>query len=797
MKIDPRFIQETGRDIYTGNELLVKGALESEGGVHLLTGYPGSPIAGFFDACQTIGPLLREHGVVARLAGNEALSVAMVNGSQMTACRAVVAFKSVGMHVASDALALGVLAGTKGEGGAVVVCGDDPWSDSTQVPADSRYLAEHVRMPMLEPTSPQEVKDWVDVAFQLGRAGSIYIGYSMPVALADGGGTVDVRPNHFPQLNTNQRTTLSYVKDIEPDLDQFVLLPPRSWRREQGMADRHAAVCAEARQLGVNRIDHKRQKGETSALGFVASGMGYAYLRHALDELGLTGRLPILKLGLSYPLDEQLVVEFAGQCEQIVVVEERRAFLETHIKALLSAARQRDGLDVSVWGKELPGGLPGMPGERGLNPSIVMDRLVPLIRDHPTLPIEMTNGRLTDELDWIRRTGDVDFRLPLRTPTFCPGCPHRDSSSVLMELRNDLLDPDYMQRAHHRGPVDLVSHGDTGCYTMLMFEPTKPLMHNYSGMGLGGATGAGVDPFIDNKQIVFMGDGTFYHSGQVAISQSIYTGQDITYIILDNKTTAMTGHQPNAGVEHDLTGDEMNPEDIERIVRGMVPKETTADVRVVRMDPSDRDAYRKMLEKTILADGVKIVVADKECGITYHRRQRRDRLAEQRDNGFVERQTFMNVSEEVCEFCLECTNQTGCPGLKIADTDYGSKMQTDFSWCVNDGACARIFACPSFEQITIHRNRPPRSGDEHVKLHDIPDLPRPLHADQPIWRCYLAGGGGMGISGLHRLLAPHCRPLSLAGGAYRGRRVGVDGMAWLHRGMYSCSREILQAQLLG
>ncbi len=105
-------------------------------------------------------------------------------------------------------------------------------------------------------------------------------------------------------------------------------------------------------------------------------------------------------------------------------------------------------------------------------------------------------------------------------------------------------------------PVDLVAHGDTGCYTMLMFAPTEQLMHNYSGMGLGGGTGSGIDPFITNKQIVFMGDGTFFHSGQVAISNSIKNGQDITYIILQNNTTAMTGHQEHAGTELDVLGNE-------------------------------------------------------------------------------------------------------------------------------------------------------------------------------------------------------------------------------------------------
>ncbi len=745
MKIDPRFTHGTGREVYTGNELLVKGALETPGGVHLLTGYPGSPIAPFFDTFQAIGPLLQEHGVVARMANNEALSVAMVNGVQLIECRAITAFKSVGLHVASDALALGVMAGCKGEGGALIVCGDDPWSDSTQVPADSRFLAEHLRLPMLEPSTAQEVKDWIGLSFQLGKAGNIYMGYMMPTSLADGGGSVEVRPNEFPKLNARERSSLSYERDIEPHLDQFVLLPPRTWDRECSIAERHAAVCAEARRLGINTIIHKPQKGERVPMGFIAGGLAYAYLVHALEELGLSGRLPILKLGLSYPVDGQLVSEFAEQCDQLIVVEERRSFVERQVRQLLAPAIQTGRLTCGIWGKQFPDDLQGLPETRGLHPSLLIDRLVPLIRRHPRLPVELTNGRMDAELELIRNTADVEVNVPVRTPAFCPGCPHRDSSSALLELRRDLLDADYMQAHHRHKPVDLVCHGDTGCYTMMMFEPNKPLMHNYSGMGLGGGTGAGIDPFIENKQLVFMGDGTFYHSGQIAISNSIASGQDITYIILDNRTTAMTGHQPNPGVEFDMTGQPIVPQDVERIVRGMVPKKLKSDVRVVRIDPADRSGYRKMLESTILADGVKVVIADKECGITFHRRRRKAENREREKQGYLTKQTLMNVAEEVCENCLECTNQTGCPGLKSVDTDYGPKVQTDLSWCVNDGACAKIYACPSFEQITIHRRQPARSGDEFVQLDDLPEPPRPLHADQDVWRCYLTGVGGMGI----------------------------------------------------
>lgn len=755
-RIDPRFLIDAGPEIFTGSELLVKGALEVPGGVHLLTGYPGSPIAGFFDTLETLAPLLNEKGIVANLANNEALSVAMVNGAQMVGARAITCFKSVGLHVAADALALGVLAGTNHDSGGLIIIGDDPWSDSTQVPADSRFLAEHLRLPVIEPASPQEVKDFVPLAFQLGRAGGIYMGYIITTSLADGGGTVECRPNHYPAINQHNRRSLSYARDIEPLLDQTVLLPPRTWRREETIEARLAAVAAEATRLGVNRILNHPQKDEVVPLGFIAAGSAFAYLSHALVEMGLVGRIPVAKLGLVYPLDPALILDMARHCQRLVVIEERRAFVERQVLSILTPLKQRGEVSTEIYGKQfppnldqaqqqVPGALPGIPDIRGLNPSILIERLAPLIRQYAGLSPDLVNGRLSEELARVTATASYDVRIPARTPTFCAGCPHRDSASVLLEIRRDLLDPQYMLRRHNRKPVDLVAHGDTGCYTMLMFEPTKPLMHNYSGMGLGGATGFGADPLIDNKQLVFMGDGTFYHSGQIAISQSIYNGQDITYIILDNSTTAMTGHQSNPGDSTDLRGNPAFALDIERIVSAMIPRKLAKDVRVVRMNPADRQRYRQLLEETLLADGVKIIIADKECGITFHRRARRQERSTLKGLGYLPRKTHMNVATDVCEYCLECTNQTGCPGLTIHETDYGPKIQTDFSWCVNDGACQRINACPAFEEVTVLRGRPPRCGDEHVELSDIPPPPRPLHADQDIWRCYLAGVGGMGI----------------------------------------------------
>lgn len=775
MKIDPRFLTEQGPQVFNGNELLVKGCLEVPGGVHLYSGYPGSPVATFFDTLGSVGPLLKKHGVRAFQANNEALSAAALNGSQMTGLRGIIAFKSVGLHVASDALALGNLAGPHPQGGAVVICGDDPWCDSTQVPADSRFLCEHLRMPVVEPGSIQEMKDWISLSYELSRNAGLYIGYIVTTTLADGGGTVRCKPNCFPEINTQNRLEMD-TRTI--DLDK-VLLPPRTWMRELEMPGRLQKACEQARLLGLNQIIPAAGNTEIGSsisvhpIGFITTGMGRIYLEQVLAEAGLAGRFPILNYGMPYPADVQLLRDFAQCCQTMIVIEERRSFLEKNLRDELFkqfSVEEASDLSRRLFGKTFPDHQPGIPETRGLNPSVLAQIILPLIKNTESIPAHLRNGNVSSILDRIRSTGkrtldvlghipvvsaDEDKTLP-RLPTFCPGCPHRDSSAVLLELRKNLADPKYMKRWHNRGPVDLVAHGDTGCYTMLMFPPTEPLMHNYSGMGLGGGTGSGIDPFIKNKQIVFMGDGTFFHSGAVAISHAIKSRQDITFIILENGTTAMTGHQEHPGTEKDVLGNETPIQRIEPIVRAM-EADASHPLHVVRMNPAEREKYYNVLEKTILKDGVKVVIADKECGITYHRRQSRLERDQIKKHGFLPSKTHMNVTHEVCEHCLQCTQQTACPGLTIIDTDYGPKVDTDLTWCVNDGACERVKAsndygthvkpCPSFEQVTILRKKRKRYTLPRM---DLARLPTPrwvndMSKEGSTWRAHLSGVGGMGI----------------------------------------------------
>jgi indolepyruvate ferredoxin oxidoreductase len=759
MATDPRFLADSGTEVFTGNELLVKGALETEDGVNLMTGYPGSPVAGFFDVLGDLGDLLKSKGVRAFQANNEALAVAAVNGSQMVPMRAIATFKSVGVHVASDALALGNLAGAHEQGGSVIIMGEDPWCESTQVPADSRFICEHLRMPTVEPGSPQQVKDWINLSFELSRAAGLYIGYIVTVAQADGGGTVVCRPNQFPAVNTLSKFELP-TQQI--NLNK-VLLPPRTWQRELLFEDRFTATMAAARRIGINQILPATQGQFASGiapLGFIVTGMGGPYLRNVLADLDLADTFPILQMGLSYPPDVELVKEFSALCATMIVVEERRGFLEKHIRDRLFHKLPHDeAAEISgrLFGKIFPDGKEGIPDTRGLNFSVLAQKLIPLLQQTQELEPQKRNGRLSGEMDRLRLASkprlEVLESVPARTPTFCPGCPHRDSSAALLELRSNLADPKYMSARHGRGPVDLVAHGDTGCYTMLMFAPTEQLMHNYSGMGLGGGTGSGIDPFITNKQIVFMGDGTFFHSGQIAISNSIKAGQDITYIILENKTTAMTGHQEHAGTELDLLGNRSYIQDIEQIVRAMAG---TSSLTVAKLSPADRANYKDTLERAILADGVKIVIADKECGITYHRRQFQEQRAIVKEHGYLPRKTHMNITPEVCENCLECTQATACPGLTTIETDYGNKIDTDLTWCVNDGACERVRTsnevavsvkpCPSFEQVTVVRSKRRRYTLPNMDLAKLPEavLLKPLSPGDA-WRVHMSGVGGMGI----------------------------------------------------
>ena len=737
---DERFSLNSGLCPFTGNELILKGGLEGE--MALLTGYPGSPVSDVFDSVAANRDLLAKHGVLGQMANNEALAAARLNGARLGNLRAVAVMKSVGMHVAADGLAIGNLTEPRRpKGGALVVVGDDPWNDTTQINSDSRFLAQHLHLPILEPATFQEIKDWMAHGLELSGHSDLYVAYVITTNQADGGGGVEVRPNRYPAVNLAAKAEL-LSRDIP--VSDFVMIPPHTSQKEATLAGRFARFLGKARELGLNRTLYAGSGRHP--LGFVVSGMSYCYLEHALFEMGVPGTVPILKFGVTHPLDKELLKDFFRRVERVVVVEEKRPFLESQVRCALQEAAQSgpsgSPIPAAVHGKDFPAGLPGIPEVRGLNPSILIERLGPLLLElgHPAA-VRMKD-RILRELELIRRTAEARVHIPQRTPTFCPGCPHRDSAAVSLKLKKNFSEAGWMKAQGRGQPTDVIFHGESGCHSMLQFAPNEGLMQDYSGMGLGGGTGAGIDPFVKNKQVVFLGDSTFFHSGMIAVSDSLKNGQDITYVVLDNKTTAMTGHQPTPGNDFDVMGRKTLSQDIEKIIRAMAGG---GSIPVVRADPSDRAAYTRLLEDLVARRGVKVVIADKECAITSQRRLKRARKSKLRDKGFLAGEEHINITPEVCEYCLECANSTGCPGLSVEETDFGPKIVTDLSSCVADGACAKGQVCPSFESVKITRKRPPKRSDVPADPGGIP-LPAPRGFDGTYCvSTFAVGGMGAGV----------------------------------------------------
>ena len=731
---DKRFVQQSGIDAFNGNELIVKGALESQ--VGLIAGYPGSPVAEIFTILEENADILREVGLWGEMTNDESQGAAALSGAMDVGVNAIAVMKSVGLNVAADPINIINYSDKYGlsgmKGGAVVVCGDDPHASSTQVAGDSRALMEHLKMPIIEPSNPQEIKDWIGEALRLSAHSNLVVGYLITTYLAEGGGNVQLYENKSPEISFKHPITLDISK---VDIKRKVSIPPNTWDLEKEIIrDRFPRVHEYVREHALNKILYS--DGKKHNIGFVAAGISYSYLEQALWELGCDEQFPILKLSVTFPIDPEILEQFSKLADNIVVVEEKGPIIENQIKTILRDMVQDGKItkEPNVWGKVFPKDEDGFPEESGLTPSTLIEKIGGLILDIGDRIAKYDEKKIQSELDLLTEIKAYGILVPPRSPGFCAGCPHRETLSAVHSMREE--------PAHK----DIFAHGDIGCYSM-SFLPPFGEMHNLTAMALGGAAGSGMDPFVTNKQYALMGDSTFFWRGMTAISNSIKEAQDILYIILENKNTAMTGHQPTPESGHNIMGDKTTAQDIESIVRAM----GQGQIYVRKMPPSNREKYMKELDKAFAIPGVKVVIADKECGITFHKRKRAERNRIIDRQGFIPREEFVNISQEVCENCRECTKNTGCPGLTIIDTDYGEKIGIDQSTCVSDTYCTKIMACPSFEKVIVTRNKPPRPRVRKISLDDIP--PPVQHRFTDTWSAFVSGIGGMGVGVLSSTLA--------------------------------------------
>ncbi|MCH7976421.1 MAG: hypothetical protein IIC18_07710, partial [Bacteroidetes bacterium] len=290
-----------------------------------------------------------------------------------------------------------------------------------------------------------------------------------------------------PYANVYPDVTILCPTELEPrDINTAdrVIIPPDTARKEtEILQDRFPALLAAVRKRGINRICDPAENGRVP-VGLISSGVSALYLEHALELLGLRGAMPLLKLGMVYPLDPDIIREFAGQVDSIIVVEQKRDFIESHISKIIGDHYQNGRLDTlpPVWGKQLPGGLPGIPSEHGLNASVILERLVPVFLAMDPLPAGADRARMQEEYDLIRETAGYDVTIPSRSPSFCPGCPHRDSASVINEINTDFTDAAYMQRRIESAYVEwleaVVAHFETWSVDVIGYEiPQVLLLH--------------------------------------------------------------------------------------------------------------------------------------------------------------------------------------------------------------------------------------------------------------------------------------------------------------------------------
>ncbi len=389
--MDPRFVKNSGTETYTGNELILKGGLEA--GMNLLTGYPGSPVADVFEAAANATPYLKEHGILAQIANNEALSAARLNGAQMAGLRAITVMKSVGFHVAADALVAGSLAKRDHKGAGVIVIGDDPWSDTTQVPVDSRRLSDHLFIPVLEPATFQEIKDWMKVAFELSEEANLFIAYLLITYTAEGGGSVEVYPNQPPKgATTLNKVTIDSSKF---DVTHSIVLPPHTVPLEkEALEVKFPRLLESARAKGINKIIPAKEK----SFAFITAGASYTYLEQAMSEFGMSGKFPILKLGMTFPVDPQAIEEILKFSTTLVVVEEKRRFIESQVRNIAMDLYQSGKIKEmpTIWGKSFPDGLEGFTESKGLSPAVVMTTLAPLLKH-----FELSTPKVNKEIQFI------------------------------------------------------------------------------------------------------------------------------------------------------------------------------------------------------------------------------------------------------------------------------------------------------------------------------------------------------------------------------------------------------------
>jgi indolepyruvate ferredoxin oxidoreductase len=703
-----------------------------------VSGYQGSPVATLGEEVSRAARTVPDLPIVVRPGVNEELAATAVMGSQLADERPERKYdgvlgmwygKAPGLDRACDAIRHAVFAGTSRRGGVVAVVGDDPAAKSSTLPSSSDATLVDLHMPIVFPGDVQEALDLARHSVALSRASGVWVGFKLVTAVADGTGTVDVHPDRVvPVIPTIEVAGTPFVPRPSGRL-----LTPYSLEMEREFQEVRSVL---ARQYGVlNRLNEVTVGTADDWLGIAASGHTYHELREALLLLGFTDDeslrrhgIRLMRLSMPVPLDDEQVRQFAHGLSEVLVVEEKNPTLEVLVRSALYTA-----------------GLGGAQDSRDERPAVVGrhdengEQLIPgggaIDADKLLAPLR---ARLVRRIDESRiaplPARDGPARIPLtvnRTPFYCSGCPHNISTRV--------------------PPGSLVG-GGIGCHAMVaLMDPERVGdIAGLTAMGNEGAQWIGMSPFVDRPHIIQnLGDGTYFHSGSLAVRAAVAAGVNITFKLLYNGTVAMTGGQdPQGQMDVPSVVQELLVEGVERVI---VTTDDLAAYRHAEFGPlADRvtvwDRTRLIEAQERLAEirGVTVLVHDQACAAEMRRARSRGKLAKP-DFRVV-------INERVCEGCGDCGEKSNCLSVQPVMTEYGRKTRIHQTSCNFDMTCLEG-DCPSFALVTVDpaTAKPaspvlaaePPENDLHAPTLVVP-------ADEFVVR--LSGIGGTGVVTVSQVL---------------------------------------------
>jgi len=732
--LDDKYLLDEGKVFLSGTQALVKLPLiqkkiDELNGINtagFISGYPGSPLGGYDHALHQASDFLQKNEIVFQPGINEDLAATALHGSQQTTLVDKPKYDGVfgiwfgkgpGVDRSGDALKHGNYAGSSKYGGVLALAGDDHSAKSSTTAHQSDHAFIHFGMPVLNPATVQDYIDFGLMGIAMSRYSGCWVGMKCITDTVESAASVDIGLDRFnPQLPKEQ------LSDEDMHL-QWGYLPALSETRLYKKRLPSAQAFAKA-----NSIDKVIFQGKKK-LAIVTSGKAYLDVRQALDELGLDENtcenigISLYKVGMVWPLEPDNIINFVDGSDEVLVIEEKRSIVEDQLMKYLYNNEKRP----LIIGKKDENGDDLISSEGELSPSslslIIANRIQKL-----SLDIDLSHKiQAIDML--ISNTNSAPVSDLFRLPSFCAGCPHNTSTKV---------------------PEDSFAFGGIGCHGMATFMPERKT-YNLGQMGGEGVMWTGIAPFTETEHIFQnLGDGTYYHSGILAIRAAIASKANITFKILVNDAIAMTGGQEISGkVQVDSLSWQVHSEGAKKVVvMSDYPEKYPPDssfapgVKIYQRDELDK-IQRELRE----IKGVTVIIYDQYCATELRRRRKRGLATE------PDKRIFINPL--VCEGCGDCGSESNCIAIEPLESKFGRKREINQSACNKDYSCTKGY-CPSF--LTVTGGTLKKKGNTPGSLtnrsnHLNEDLPTPVVAELTTpFNILLTGIGGSGVITLGAIL---------------------------------------------